>query len=74
MTRHDDSRRKNKTQHQRNVLRTTIFGCCNQAVEVQFSEVLRYVVVCDLLCCVVLGGIVWWSHEVHGGVLCCHML
>ena len=74
MTGHENIRCKNKTQHQSNVLCRTVQGFCNQAVEVQCCEVLWYVVVCDLLYCVVLRGIVWWSHEVHGGVLCCHMV
>ena len=74
MTRHDDTQRENTTQHQPNMLCGRVLGCCNQTVDVKCWEVLRYVVVCDLLWCAMLGGSVLWSHEVRCGVLCCHVL
>ena len=76
MTRHDDTRRENTTQHQPNMLGGTVLGCCNQTVDVKCWEfkVLRYVVLCDLLWRAVLGGSVLCPHEVRCGVLFCHVL
>ena len=51
-----------------------VLGCCNQNVDVKCWEVLRYVVVCDVQWCAVLGGSVLWSREVRCGVMCCHVL
>ena len=44
---------------------------------VVWCGVLRSIVVCDLLWCVLRcggGGIVLWSHDVRSGVLCCHVV